>query len=571
MLSDSSIFTLTLLKGDDIVKKQIYIGMESFEEIREGDYFYIDKTLFIKELFENRGKVTLITRPRRFGKTMNMSMLKSFFDIRSDSKPLFVGLAITEHQGILEKHQNKYPVISLTLKNVEFDTYEESVERIKTLISTIFGQNRFICESDRLDERQKEMFHSFFMRRSTNEELQGSLLFLTECLYAYHQKRVIVLIDEYDAPIDNAERNGYYREMIGFMRGFLGGVFKTNDYLEFGVLTGVQRISKEGLFSSFNNPKVCGVLDKAFAASFGFTEDEVMLACDMYGVGDKYEEVKRWYDGYRFGGQDMYNPWSITMYLDTQKPENYWVNTGSVQVLRDVFHKGDDKLRNDVAGLLTGSPITMGLADQITYPIKYTSSNTFWTLLLHAGYLKPCNGAKGSWFEAELVNMEVSDTFSFYAKEWLMEERAALSEPIQEFVGCLLSGDAEGVARTMNEDLLNNPSSFDLIKENSYHMFIYGMLLAASNNYTVHSNQESGKGRADCLIKPKDKSAAAVVVELKHLKSEPLDLKEEARKGLEQIEEKAYTRSLKAEGYGRIHRFGIAFYKKTCEVAMVTA
>ena len=550
------------------MKKQILVGVESFDEIREGDYFYIDKSLFVAELMEKRAKVTLITRPRRFGKTLNMSMLRSFFDICRESKGLFEGLAIAEHQDICDKYMNKYPVISLTLKNVEQATYEESIARLKTLISAVFGQNRHIYESDRLDERQKEMFHSYFMRRSTDEELQYSLYFLTECLYTYYQKRVIVLLDEYDSPIDNAERRGYYPEMIDFMRGFLGSVFKTNDYLEFGVLTGVQRISKEGLFSSFNNPKIRGVLDEEFNTCFGFTEDEVKDACRMYEIGRKFEEIKSWYDGYRFGGQDLYNPWSITMYLDAQKLENYWVNTGSVQVLHDVFHKGDDRLRDDLARLLTGSPIEMSLADQITYPIKYTGSNTFWTLLLHAGYLKPCNGAKGGIFKAELVNMEVSDAFSHFAKEWLQEERPAISEPIAEFVSCLIRGDGDGVSKILNEDLLNAPSSYDFVWENSYHMFIYGMLLAVSGSYTVHSNKETGKGRSDCLIKPFDKNAAAVVVEFKHLRSEPENLKQEAKNALEQIEEKAYVHNLKAEGYIQVHKYGIAFHKKTCEVAM---
>ena len=288
----------------------------------------------------------------------------------------------------------------------------------------------------------------------------------------------------------------------------------------------------------------------------------------MYEMSDKYDEVKSWYDGYRFGGQDMYNPWSITMYLQSKELGNYWVNTGSVQVLRDVFHKGDDRLRDDLAGLLTGSPITMSLADQITYPIEYVSSDTFWTLLLHAGYLKPINGAKGDIFEAELVNKEVRDTFTRYAKSWLREQLPSLSESILEFVRCLLGGDAEGVARTLNEDLLNDPSSHDFRSENSYHMFIYGMLLAASSDYTVLSNQEAGKGRADCLIKPVDKNAAAVAIDFKYLKREPDNLKEEAQKGLAQIEEKVYTHNLKAEGYGQVLKYGIAFYKKSCEVAM---
>ena len=550
------------------MKKTIYIGAEFFEEIREGDYFYIDKTLFIKELFENKGKVTLITRPRRFGKTLNLTMLRSFFDVNRNSKAFFEGLGIMEYKDVCEKHMNQYPVIFLTLKNIEENTYENAVENMINMVSYIFQENLHVYESDALNNNQKEKFYSFFMRRTTEIELKSALKFITECLYAYYKKRVIILLDEYDAPIDNAERNGYYPDMISFMRSFLGGVFKTNDYVEFGVLTGVQRISKEGLFSSFNNPKVCGVLDEAYTDCFGFTEDEVKGACDMYEMSGKYDEVKRWYDGYRFGGRDMYNPWSITMYLQRKKLENYWVNTGSVQVLRDVFHKGDDRLRDDLAGLLTGSPITMSLADQITYPIEYVSSNTFWTLLLHAGYLKPCNGAKGARFEAELVNKEVSDTFTRYAMEWLSEKRPAVSESILEFVGCLLGGDAEGVARILNEDLLNDPSSHDFRSENSYHMFVYGMLLAASSNYTVLSNRESGKGRSDCVIKPMDKNAAAAVVEFKHLKNESQSLKAEAQKGLEQIGETAYVHDLEAEGYGRILKYGIAFYKKSCEVAI---
>jgi len=550
------------------VKKKIFIGAESFERIREEDFFYVDKTLFIKELLDNRGAVTLITRPRRFGKTLNMSMLRSFFDITSDSKVYFEGLAITDYQEICEKYMNKYPVVSMTLKNVELDTYESTIARLKTLISTVFEQYLFVYESEILTERQKEMFHTYFMRRSSDEELQYALVFLTECLYVYYQKRVIILLDEYDAPIDNAERNGFYNDMISFMRGFLGSVFKTNDYLEFGVLTGVQRVSKEGLFSSFNNPKICGLLNEEFNSCFGFTEDEVKAACEMYEIDDKYQDIKKWYDGYRIGGRDMYNPWSITMYLERQKLENYWVNTGSVQVLRDVFHQGDNRLRDALAGLLTGSTIRMSITDHITYPIKYVSTNTFWTLLLHAGYLKPCNGAKDNIFEAELVNMEVKDTFSFFAKEWLSEERTLISEQIEKFVEYLLSGNAQGVSTILNDELLNNPSSYDFTGENSYHMFIYGMLLAASGNYTVHSNQETGRGRADCMIKPFDMSEAAVIVEFKHLRMEPVNLKEEAEKGLEQINNNAYSYNLRNEGYATIHKYGIAFYKKSCEVVM---
>ena len=551
------------------MKKQILVGAESFEEIIEGNYFYVDKTLFIKELLENRGKVTLITRPRRFGKTLNMSMLRSFFDINRDSKALFDGLGIMEHEKIAEKYLNKYPVFFLTLKNVELADYENSIERIKSLVSNLYRQNLYLYESDRLDEQQKKKFYRYYSEEATEQEMQTALYFLTECLHTYHQKRVIVLLDEYDAPITYALMEGYYDEMIRFMRGFLGSVFKSNDYLEFGVLTGVQRISKESLFSSFNNPLICGIMDKEFTDCFGFTEEEVKAACEVYCEEDRYGEVKTWYDGYRFGGRDMYNPWSITMYLSSQELDNYWVNTGSVSILQDVFYKGDDKLRDDLAGLLTGAPIEMSLEDGITYPIKYVKSDTFWSLFLYAGYIKPCNGAKAGKFKAELVNMEVRNIFTRYSERWLAEERPSASEAILEFVGRLLNGDAEGVRAALNDDLLNNPSCHDFKMENSYHMFIYGMLMAVSGNYVVQSNRESGKVRSDCVIKPLDKSKGAVIVEFKHVKKLPPDgLAREAEEGLRQIEEKGYAHGLKSEGYGRIIKYGIAFHQKNCEVAM---
>jgi hypothetical protein len=550
------------------MKKQILIGEESFEKIIEGDFFYIDKTLFIKELLENRGTVTLVTRPRRFGKTLNMSMLKCFFDINMDNKALFDGLKIMEHKYIVEKRLNKYPVVFLTLKNVEEDTYKDAIENISELVSGIFRKNRYLYESDRLDERQKELFYSFFLCKATEVELKSALIFLTECLYTYHKKRVIILLDEYDAPINNALMEGYYQDMIKFMRGFLGSVFKTNNYLEFGVLTGVQRVSKESLVSCFNNPKVCGIMNMEFADCFGFTEEEVKDACAMYDKSDKYEDVKRWYDGYRIGGQDMYNPWSIVQYLSRGQFRDYWANTGGMTILQDIFFKGTPSLKDDMAGLLTGAPIKMKYEEHITYPISYERDDVFWSMLLNCGYLKPCVGSDGDVFYAELVNKEVRNIFADCIDLWFKRQQKAIHRAIQEFVDCLLQGDAEGVSTVLNKELLNNPSCHDFKEENSYHMFIFGILLAVSGEYTVYSNPESGKGRSDCLIKPIDKEKYAVVIEFKHSSEDEKDLKQRAQEGLKQIEEKAYIHSLKKEGYERLFKYGIAFHKKNCEVAM---
>ena len=550
------------------MKKQILTGAESFEELVGENYFYVDKTLFIKELLENRGKVTLITRPRRFGKTLNMDMLKCFFDINKESEALFDGLQIMGHKDMTQKHMNKYPVVFLTLKNIEASTFEGAMEKIRSLVSSVFHNNMQISESGTLNEFKLKKFNKYCAEEATDNEMETSLLFLAECLALYKKKRVIILLDEYDTPLNNALTEGYYDKMLKFMRGFMGSVFKTNDYLEFGVLTGVQRISKEGLVSSFNNPLVCGIMDNEFATSFGFTESEVMDACEKYSMGSMFGEVKRWYDGYRFGGRDMYNPWSITGFLKRKVFEAYWVNTGSMSIFQDIYQKGDQPLKDDIAGLMTGSPVSMQLKDGITYPTEYKKTNAFWNLLLNAGYIKPVNGARGGRFDAEIVNMEVMDMFAQYANEWFEKEQPYIADAISKFATCLLEGDAEGVSAVLNDNLLNNPSCHDFKEENSYHMFIFGMLLASAGSYTVYSNPESGKGRADVLLKPTDKNKPAAAIDFKHRGNDGLNLKQEAQKGLEQINEKSYVHNLKQEGYKKIYKYGIAFHKKSCELVM---
>jgi hypothetical protein len=317
-------------------------------------------------------------------------------------------------------------------------------------------------------------------------------------------------------------------------------------------------------------------MDMEFSTCFGFTEEEVKDACVVYEKADKYEDIKGWYNGYRIGDLDMYNPWSIVQYLDRGRFKDYWANTGGFSVLQDVFFKGSVSLKDDMAGLLTGVPIKMTYVEHITYPVLYERDNIFWSMLLNCGYLKPCAGSKGDDFYAELVNKEVCNVFSDGIDLWFKRQQKAIHRAIQQFVDCLLQGDAEGVSATLNKELLNDPSCHDFKEENSYHMFIYGILLAVSGKYTIYSNPESGKGRSDCLIKPIDKEQDAVVIEFKHCSGEPACsstnfsefLKEEAQKGLKQIEEKSYIHNLKQEGYERIFKYGIAFHKKNCEVAM---
>ena len=348
----------------------------------------------------------------------------------------------------------------------------------------------------------------------------------------------------------------------------MGSAFKSNNYLEFDVLTGVQRISKESLVSSFNNPIVCGIMSEFFATCFGFTEAEVRDACEMYGLSDTFEKVEKWYNGYRFGGRDIYNPWSIIGYLKEKKFKNYWAYTGGITVLEDIFFKGSLGLKDDMAGLLTDIPVKMKYKEHITYPVIYKNDDVFWSMLLNTGYIKPCAGSTEDEFYAELVNREVRNIFADCIDLWFKRQQSAIHKTIRQFVDCVLKGDVEGVSETLNKELLNDPSCHDFKAENSYHMFIFGILLAVSSNYTVYSNPESGKGRSDCLIKPVDKEKYAVVIEFKHERDKSGNLKEVAQKGLKQIEEKAYIYNLKKEGYARIFKYGIAFRKKNCEVAM---
>ena len=571
------------------MKKRILIGAESFEEIIQGNYFYVDKTLFINELLENKGKVTLITRPRKFGKTLNMSMLEHFFDITKDNSALFDGLDISKHEETVSNHMNKYPVVFLSLKDAEDRNYANAIEIITDLVAALYRQKRYLYESEKLSSEQKEIFYTYLTSKATEGKLKSALKFLVECLYTYHQKRVVVLLDEYDIPIDSAARKGYFDDMVNFMRGFMGGVFKTNDFLEFGVLTGVQRVSRESLVSSFNNPKICGIMSTVFSTCFGFTEDEVKNICETYGLGGSYDGVRRWYDGYRFGGRDMYNPWSITGFLCENEFKNYWVNTGGTTILEDIFIKGTPALKDDMAGLLTGTPIKMNYVEQIKYPIPYEKDDIFWSMLLNTGYIKPCVGSVGDVFFAELVNKEVRDVFTKCVEYWYKKQQTTIHNTVREFVGFLLQGDAESVSNVLNEDLLNNPRwnrknirtsrrdgffrrknflCHDFKDENSYHMFIYGILLAVSSDYIVYSNPESGKGRSDCLIKPDDKSKYAVVIEFKHQSKDGDDLYEDAQRGLEQIEDKKYIHTLKREGYQNIYKYSIAFHKKMCVVVM---
>ena len=555
-----------------IMKKALPVGIDLFEDMITGEYYYIDKTLFIKEILDNKSKVNLITRPRRFGKTLNMSMLKCFFDMHQDNVHLFDGLAIMRERNIVAYCQNQYPVIFLSLKGIKGTTFESSLSLLMQLISSLYIKSGYLLDSDVLMAAEKAKINMYLSEKASKEELMVSLKELMGYLYAHHKKKVIVAIDEYDAPIDNAEIEGFYPEMVKFMRGFLGDALKTNEYLEFSVITGVQRIAKEGLFSDLNNPSVCGISDDVFTDCFGFTEEEVYTACNYYDMPGDMKEIKAFYNGYLFGKKDIYNPWSILNYLKMRKLDAYWINTASMGILKNIFEKGNYELKAAMEGLLMDEPVKMRRGNHITYPIRYQKSNSIWTLLLNAGYLKIKDVLSDSLipeYTAILVNNEVKEAFRYCIWEWMNESEEVFAEGLTDFIKALTSGDSEGMGATLNQRLLYSPSYYDMVSENSFHMFILGILQVVGGTYMIRSNREEHRGRADCTMRPYDKSKAAVVIEFKHVKEKDATedkIARAAKEGLAQIKGKNYAADMKAEGYTTIYEYGIAFNGKYCVV-----
>jgi hypothetical protein len=499
-------------------------------------------------------------------------MLKCFFDIRGKDKNLFDGLEITKYKEITDKYQNTYPVIFMTLKGLKEPTFDDFITALKMSLSNLYSSHEYIYESGVLNEAQKKYFKDILLEETPVAKLKFSIKNLISYLYKYHKQKVILLIDEYDAPIDNSEMENFYGEMIKFMRGFFGDALKTNEYLEFAVITGVQRIAKEGLFSDLNNLRVCGIMNEEFSDKFGFTENEVNEACKEYGLQDNIQDIKDFYDGYKFGNKDIYNPWSILNYLEKKKLQPYWVNTGATNILKNIFAKGEMQLKYDMEGLFFDIPITMSLGNHITYPIEYTSSNSFWTLLLNAGYIKPYGDLPeygDEIFKAVLVNKEVKRAFKSCIDDWLSDQKGMFSKGFLEFLTAITEGNTQGIETSLNQKLLLSPSYYDMVNENSYHMFLLGMLQPLGDGYIISSNREEGLGRADVTLRPKNKAKAAVIIEFKHVKGSRATKKSvmaEAQKSFKQVESQGYAAEMTAEGYTKIFKYGIAFNGKYCIV-----
>ncbi len=560
--------------------KPLPIGVEFFEEFKKNDYYYVDKTLFIKELIDKKGKTNLFTRPRRFGKTLTLDMLRCFFEEGSDPS-LFEGLKIMEAGEKYTSLMGKYPVIFLTLKSAKTGDEKSAFKELRDEIAREFKRHGFVLEGDALNEQDRADFLRFRDRKPEPEEYKNSIKFLCECLQTATGKNTIILIDEYDVPLESSFYDGYYDHMVSFIRSLFEGALKTNTALEFAVITGCLRISKESIFTGLNNLSIISILTPDYGEYFGFTEEEVQAFLDYYGLSDKYEEVRSWYNGYIFGNSNVYNPWSTIMYMRDHIganrnyfPVSYWANTSSNSIVRDLIERADSETKAEIEKLIEGGSIEKAVHEDITYGEIYKDQENLWNFMFFTGYLKKTaerfeEKEKTTYVTMKIPNWETEYIYRQKIINWFDQEivkksdRSALFETMK-------NGDAEGFEREINKLLTPSISYMDSY-ENFYHGFMVG-ILSGSNEYAVKSNRESGDGRSDLLMRTVDVFEKAFVIELKAVKQEgkkPITMEmmdEAAEEAIKQIDDLHYADALLEEGYGNIGRYGISFFKKRCRV-----
>ena len=563
------------------VRKKLPIGIENFEEFFTEDFYYVDKTLFIKELLQNWGKVNLFTRPRRFGKSLNMSMLKYFFETGKDPK-LFEGLKIMREKALCEKYMGKFPVISISLKSVDGRNFESASVALRTLIGNEAGRFDFLRNSANLSNDEKEAYAQLTEVGSsqggvytmTEKMAEASLQTLSQLLEKHYGQKVILLIDEYDVPLDKAFQGGYYDEMVSLIRNLLGNVLKTNDSLYFAVLTGCLRISKESIFTGLNNLNVMTISDPYFCDSFGFTEDDVTELLNYYGLDDFHDTVRDWYDGYQFGDTSVYCPWDVIKYAQIllkdkrAEPENYWANTSGNDLIRRLLKKADQSTKSEVEQLLNGKTIVKTIRQELTYREVEDSMDNIWSVLYSTGYLTCRRRVPGKQMELALPNREVRDLFIDLVKDWFEETTREDSVRIRRFCAAFPAGDAVTIEEMLNDYLWDSISVRDTavrtnMKENFYHGLLLG-LLRSQGNWLIKSNAETGEGYSDISIQTSDR--VGIVIELKYANDG--NLESACRVALEQIEEKKYTEDLKRRRMRKIIKYGIAFYEKECIVVL---
>ncbi len=550
------------------------VGIENFEEIRRNQYYYIDKTKLIEQLFDSLGKVSLFTRPRRFGKTLNMSMLKSFFEIGTDSS-LFDGLYISKNQDLCKQHLGQYPVIFLSLKGVEGLSFSEARRRCIQLIKREAERFYVLKDSQRLLDIDKIKYCQLLEMQDRPEEVDiiiSSIKTLSDLLYKQYGKKVVILIDEYDVPLDKAFQYGYYREMVHFIRGLLGEVLKTNDSLAFAVLTGCLRVSKESIFTGLNNFKILSITDTRFDEQFGFTDTEVRTLLSDYQMEDRFAEVKEWYDGYHFGNADVYCPWDVVNFVDRAKddreamPEAYWINTSGNDLVKRFIDKANKTTKSEIERLINGEAIEKELRLELTYEEIDQSIENLWSVLFTTGYLTQTGRPKDGAYRLIIPNREVREVFRLQINEWFKKSIFSNTERLTAFWKAFEEGDTEGVEQYLNRILSNSISVFDTKarkeeKESSYHNLLVG-ILTGNADWLVKSNVEAGEGFADIIVETDDPDAG-IVVELKYTKNFD-ELKAVSQKALDQIRDRRYQEYLLNDERKNIRLYGIAFCKKRC-------
>ena len=561
------------------------VGIDDFRKLRESHFYYVDKTRLIEQLLLNWSEVTLFTRPRRFGKTLNMSMLKSFFDIGTD-KALFDGLYISGNKELCDEYMGKYPVIFLSLKGVEGLTYEEAFEAFVRIMGKEVNRVSFLADSDKLTQIEREQYKGLTIMKNgrlafDKEKLISSLQLLSQLLYKHYGKKVVILIDEYDVPLDKAFQNGYYKEMVSLIRGLFGQALKTNEFLQFAVLTGCLRISKESIFTGLNNFKVMSITDSRFDEQFGFTDIEVKKLLSDYGMDSHFDEVKEWYDGYHFGKADVYCPWDVINHADhlrddsDAKPQTYWINSSGNSLVRRLINRADSSTKDEIERLIAGEAIEKVIRQDLTYDEIENSIDNIWSVLFTTGYLTKIGEVKLPDSESYaymlvIPNKEVREVFVLQIQEWFKAVVANYNDTMKLLSKAILDKDEAILARQLNIvmgrmiSILDTKAPDDM-KENFYHGLLLGLLRGSNPDWLIKSNRESGDGFSDILIKPENPDLG-IVIEVKYAKEfKGLDAACDA--AMAQIKQKRYDETLRDEGRCDILAYGIAFCRKRCRVA----
>ena len=566
------------------MQTKLPVGIENFREIRTGGFYYVDKTGLIKTLLENPGKVNLFTRPRRFGKTLNMSMLKYFFEAGSDVMPfnnitLFDGLEISKEKELCEEYMGKFPVISITLKGATGESFEDAKVMLRRIIGKEAMRFRFLLESDRIDDAERSQYEALVSMDKTgaftmsDELLKDSLQTLSQLLQKHYDRDVIMLIDEYDVPLDKAYQSGYYNSMVELVKILFGNAFKTNDSLKFAVLTGCLRISKESIFTGLNNFNVYTVKDVQYNEFFGFLDREVQNLLKYYGFMEKYDAVKKWYDGYNFGKLEVYCPWDVVSYCHalrmepSTEPQNYWVNTSSNDIIRRFLSKAKTADRNDIEQLVNGNSIKKTIRQELTYRDLDSNPDNLWSILFTTGYLTQRSAQTGELTELVIPNREIRWIFIRQIREWFRWETEKNMENLESFCRAFQENDITAIEEGFNAYLKKTISIRDThtkkeMKENFYHGILLG-LFGNMDGWNVQSNAESGDGYSDISIEIEEQETG-IVIELKYAENASFDAA--CREAMKQINDRNYGEKLIDDGMKIIRKYGIACYKRRCKV-----